>query len=149
MIRRPPRSTRTDTLFPYTTLFRSPDEVGRIHLAGRHIDRCEGRDQTVHHRHDFLDRHARGFRGRVGDRHTVVPQREWRIRGERAPHPLGQAAAAVLRHALVAAANHVARNLTARETLGSATTQPPVTLHATRGRQRPNKNLGADTTYYY
>src|SRR3546814_14720761 len=31
MIRRPPRSTRTDTLFPYTTLFRSPlgtDGVG-------------------------------------------------------------------------------------------------------------------------
>src|SRR3546814_9734389 len=26
MIRRPPRSTRTDTLFPYTTLFRSEDE---------------------------------------------------------------------------------------------------------------------------
>src|SRR3546814_10409301 len=25
MIGRPPRSTRTDTLFPYTTLFRSPD----------------------------------------------------------------------------------------------------------------------------
>src|SRR3546814_8475980 len=25
MIRRPPRSTRTDTLFPYTTLFRSQD----------------------------------------------------------------------------------------------------------------------------
>src|SRR3546814_13956128 len=30
MIRRPPRSTRTDTLFPYTTLFRS--------LLGREID---------------------------------------------------------------------------------------------------------------
>src|SRR3546814_2739602 len=29
MVRRPPRSTRTDTLFPYTTLFRS-DEVKRI-----------------------------------------------------------------------------------------------------------------------
>src|SRR3546814_4413652 len=27
MIRRPPRSTRTDTLFPYTTLFRSPKEI--------------------------------------------------------------------------------------------------------------------------
>src|SRR3546814_7651966 len=27
MIRRPPRSTLTDTLFPYTTLFRSPDRV--------------------------------------------------------------------------------------------------------------------------
>src|SRR3546814_10615225 len=29
MIRRPPRSTRTDTLFPYTTLFRSPSGDGR------------------------------------------------------------------------------------------------------------------------
>src|SRR3546814_2970369 len=29
MIRRPPRSTRTDTLFPYTTLFRSPPR-GRL-----------------------------------------------------------------------------------------------------------------------
>src|SRR3546814_9087382 len=28
MIRRPPRSTRTDTLFPYTTLFRSPAPSG-------------------------------------------------------------------------------------------------------------------------
>src|SRR3546814_19557569 len=28
MIRRPPRSTRTDTLFPYTTLFRSGSSVG-------------------------------------------------------------------------------------------------------------------------
>src|SRR3546814_4059481 len=27
MIRRPPSSTRTDTLFPYTTLFRSPQPV--------------------------------------------------------------------------------------------------------------------------
>src|SRR3546814_3350102 len=27
MIRRPPRSTRTDTLFPYSTLFRSPQEA--------------------------------------------------------------------------------------------------------------------------
>src|SRR3546814_1171475 len=30
MIRRPPRSTRTDTLFPYTTLFRSTDPAGRL-----------------------------------------------------------------------------------------------------------------------
>src|SRR3546814_12771781 len=29
MIRRPPRSTRTDTLFPYTTLFRSSSPVRR------------------------------------------------------------------------------------------------------------------------
>src|SRR3546814_3753092 len=35
MIRRPPRSTRTDTLFPYTTLFRSPISEGvSFRLAG-------------------------------------------------------------------------------------------------------------------
>src|SRR3546814_1279043 len=32
MIRRPPRSTRTDTLFPYTTLFRSPLSVCPLKL---------------------------------------------------------------------------------------------------------------------
>src|SRR3546814_16965698 len=31
MLRRPPRSTRTDTLFPYPTLFRSPEE-GRLEV---------------------------------------------------------------------------------------------------------------------
>src|SRR3546814_9282650 len=34
-IRRPPRSTRTDTLFPYTTLFRSADVRGRPGAEGR------------------------------------------------------------------------------------------------------------------
>src|SRR3546814_11733246 len=33
MIRRPPRSTRTDTLFPYTTLFRSGRAEGRGHRS--------------------------------------------------------------------------------------------------------------------
>src|SRR3546814_18396004 len=33
MIRRPPRSTRTDTLFPYTTLFRSGVAVIELHVA--------------------------------------------------------------------------------------------------------------------
>src|SRR3546814_7295440 len=36
MIRRPPRSTRTDTLFPYTTLFRSQ---GRVVRTGRALPR--------------------------------------------------------------------------------------------------------------
>src|SRR3546814_10546809 len=36
MIRRPPRSTRTDTLFPYTTLFRS---FVRWHDADHHVQR--------------------------------------------------------------------------------------------------------------
>src|SRR3546814_6744759 len=35
MIRRPPISTRTDTLFPYTTLFRSVDGARSVDNAGR------------------------------------------------------------------------------------------------------------------
>src|SRR3546814_4925306 len=35
MIRRPPRSTRTDALFPYTTLFRSHHRLGRLRMAAR------------------------------------------------------------------------------------------------------------------
>src|SRR3546814_6121768 len=40
MIRRPPRSTRTDTLFPYTTLFRSPAKENKrdVKQQGRHHD---------------------------------------------------------------------------------------------------------------
>src|SRR3546814_17538129 len=38
MIRRPPGSTRTDTLFPYTTLFRSVGILGK-HLDGPHAGR--------------------------------------------------------------------------------------------------------------
>src|SRR3546814_15989201 len=37
MIRRPPRSTRTDTLFPYTTLFRSGEGSYLGHLLSRHF----------------------------------------------------------------------------------------------------------------
>src|SRR3546814_1239753 len=37
MIRRPPRSTRTDTLFPYTTLFRSDVWFDRVHVGGDHV----------------------------------------------------------------------------------------------------------------
>src|SRR3546814_10149026 len=40
MIRRPPRSTRTDTLFPYTTLFRS--NLMRAHGAAVQAYRAEG-----------------------------------------------------------------------------------------------------------
>src|SRR3546814_11857035 len=36
MIRRPPRSTRTDTLFPYTTLFRSQNPGSIIDVSAQH-----------------------------------------------------------------------------------------------------------------
>src|SRR3546814_13057797 len=45
MLRRPPRSTRTDTLFPYTTLFRSSDQCARqggltrLHQHAELVDR--------------------------------------------------------------------------------------------------------------
>src|SRR3546814_1622230 len=39
MIRRPPRSTRTDTLFPYTTLFRSVVHVAQHALAEAELER--------------------------------------------------------------------------------------------------------------
>src|SRR3546814_10006019 len=50
MIRRPPRSTRTDTLFPYTTLVRSAavKSAGRNH---RHLDRIEHLRQQQGGRH--------------------------------------------------------------------------------------------------
>src|SRR3546814_9388845 len=41
MIRRPPRSTRTDTLFPYTTLFRSA-QAGLQHRADAGIGDLDG-----------------------------------------------------------------------------------------------------------
>src|SRR3546814_6544085 len=38
MIRRPPRSTRTDTLFPYTTLFRSCLRMSRLYFCWMSAD---------------------------------------------------------------------------------------------------------------
>src|SRR3546814_6219668 len=59
MIRRPPRSTRTDTLFPYTTLFRSQGGVDGRHLAElrgqvlelapQHRDRAVAQFTHFHH----------------------------------------------------------------------------------------------------
>src|SRR3546814_3317514 len=62
MIRRPPRSTRTDTLFPYTTLFRSAEDVeyqhparrGGIDLLGERAETHAARRQLA----DFLDQVA-------------------------------------------------------------------------------------------
>src|SRR3546814_17620659 len=57
MIRRPPRSTRTDTLFPYTTLFRSVrladvlntyEKIAmEAHQAGRYMVAVRRQDGTI------------------------------------------------------------------------------------------------------
>src|SRR3546814_14506089 len=71
MIRRPPRSTRTDTLFPYTTLFRSDrvqalpmalialavlaldERSGRIRQQGAGMEADEVRPHHLAHEQDF------------------------------------------------------------------------------------------------
>src|SRR3546814_2737230 len=66
MIRRPPRSTRTDTLFPYTTLFRSEEAAAVADIDLRIIeqdlaeraDRGQRRAQLVADRREELVLHA-------------------------------------------------------------------------------------------
>src|SRR3546814_11197480 len=88
MIRRPPRSTRTDTLFPYTTLFRSRAKlrIGMFIADDRHQP---AGDRQLHlladprlvarvvrmngHRH-FVQ-HPLGARGREDDMADAVLQR--------------------------------------------------------------------------
>src|SRR3546814_5188224 len=49
MIRRPPRSTRTDTLFPYTTLFRSRIRATGLRTAAGAAPRRAGAAHGQHH----------------------------------------------------------------------------------------------------
>src|SRR3546814_18039311 len=63
MIRRPPRSTRTDTLFPYTTLFRSGDD-GAHELGYWLTPAVWGRGYATEAGHAVIAmaRHALGYR---------------------------------------------------------------------------------------
>src|SRR3546814_1909320 len=58
MIRRPPRSTRTDTLFPYTTRFRSDVEIAGCGATTKRALR-DREGQAVHDAHERDD--AAGF----------------------------------------------------------------------------------------
>src|SRR3546814_13705999 len=106
MIRRPPRSTRTDTLFPYTTLFRSP--ASRSSMTSTTICRranviiSASADPTVRQDYwfhaktpslrsvapQFVDR---GFRARLGvdalDDHRAIERRTLRPVGDRLARP--------------------------------------------------------------
>src|SRR3546814_2470809 len=93
MLRRPPRSTRTDTLFPYTTLFRSLDR----HQRG--LQRANRRALRGHRARQVRDRAVeRGQRGRRR-RADLDPKRRLlaRIGGD-----LGGGDGAVVRHAAIA-----------------------------------------------
>src|SRR3546814_20416113 len=59
MIRRPPRSTRTDTLCPYTTLFRSWRRDGRLAAGCAIADAGEHIAQRISHGHSTVSLPAR------------------------------------------------------------------------------------------
>src|SRR3546814_11571534 len=76
MIRRPPRSTRTDTLFPYTTRFRS--------LPGIAVDAREGwspelKDRTMKSVIDHMSEFYEGFESEVGRFVETAREREKRL----------------------------------------------------------------------
>src|SRR3546814_18015689 len=75
MIRRPPRSTRTDTLFPYTTLFRSDGRLRQAEAQGhlREAHRPVLRDHHLDQREGALD-----GRGLLRDGVLVVLQAGFR-----------------------------------------------------------------------
>src|SRR3546814_9190261 len=64
MIRRPPRSTRTDTLFPYTTLFRSCLVLGRIFPPPQ----CRWWKRATPHARHPAGRAGQGAGGAIGGR---------------------------------------------------------------------------------
>src|SRR3546814_8770807 len=74
MIRRPPRSTRTDTLFPYTTLFRSDREWRLLDL---HPSRMEGDGRTGDPGYAVGVR-AVGRSGVQGRRYRWADRGQWR-----------------------------------------------------------------------
>src|SRR3546814_13360189 len=89
MIRRPPRSTRTDTLFPYTTLFRSvsgtsgprTDVMTSASLKGTPAGRARNSTavwkaaDTAHHLHPFTD--FRGLAAEGGARLITRAEGVW------------------------------------------------------------------------
>src|SRR3546814_15115153 len=78
MIRRPPRSTRTDTLFPYTTLFRSADSVRTLQLVQPALPEISDYHRTDADRAAGLARAARTGASR-SEEHTSELQSLMRI----------------------------------------------------------------------
>src|SRR3546814_5656780 len=85
MIRRPPRSTRTDTLFPYTTLFRSvplrdAGGLDQVDLMGNPRDADRQRAPLPTHHAQFL---AQRTRHHVRPRKGKAPRQIEPARGRR------------------------------------------------------------------
>src|SRR3546814_682964 len=91
MIRRPPRSTRTDTLFPYTTLFRSALREREATNEERRRHQSRGRSgRALPRRHPRHDQRLRLRRGRSAE--SRRPCAAYRVRdllAGRGPQPHG------------------------------------------------------------
>src|SRR3546814_20577440 len=80
MIRRPPRSTRTDTLLPYTTLFRSaPPQIGEKQERSELLARVAGEKEfirPVEKQYGLLfARYGMPGIAEFGNRHTLCDER--------------------------------------------------------------------------
>src|SRR3546814_241528 len=139
MIRRPPRSTRTDTLFPYTTLFRSVRRLRR--LRQHRAPRRRGTDAAAH---GGARRAERGQRGALlGPRQPLRHRAEPELRRRRAGRALPRAGAldrALLRHLRrhSAGAEDHRRALGLAHRAGRRRKRPAErSLQRHRGRRRP------------
>src|SRR3546814_19021783 len=88
MIRRPPRSTRTDTLFPYTTLFRSDVDIIETHPLEALV---AARDQIFAAAADIAVRAGPHIQPRLGRDHQFVAVRGEIGREDAAEIPLRRA----------------------------------------------------------
>src|SRR3546814_13292461 len=83
MIRGPPRTTRTDTLVPYTTLFRTAQGVhGRQAVAADRRDAEAARAEARQRRDQRLDREARRA-GRTSRAHRALSRQTHSVAAER------------------------------------------------------------------
>src|SRR3546814_10935716 len=104
MIGRPPRPTRTDTLFPSTTLFRSPEDGQRIDADGLET-RNDGVPAEAAARADLRAERDDHRAEKADDAEQFMPDRGARIADLlQHPHPCGAAAAVDAVFALVAGA---------------------------------------------
>src|SRR3546814_13421497 len=74
MIRRPPRSTRTDTLFPYTTLFRSTNLGPAVQIFDGFVEKNREAGQRI-----FADRKKQDRAASRSQQH----RQQWREPGDR------------------------------------------------------------------
>src|SRR3546814_4342978 len=121
MIRRPPRSTRTDTLFPYTTLFRSSRIIPGNETAIFELQNAlaeAGIEVITDHDHDI---HVSGHPGRG----ELVQMYQW-VR-PRVAIPVHGEARHLAAHAEIAKQCQVPQQIVGRNEIGRANVCTPVT----------------------